>query len=393
MVQRADSAGSGFARKLLIGLLCAAIAVIAFLQNVSVVFADRSPQLALSTWPGNGVAMAHKAILEMSVAVAEETPITNAAEAQRNLAIAAFRSDPLSPKALAILILSQPEDAGRSQMIDSAIMLNRRDLTLQGLALESSLEAGNIPAVVRGIDHILRVHESSRAELFPILRRFLGDTRSLPVLAEFLSTPSQWRLDFLRTAATDPNLTTNLLALRRMTGIRDREFDRRLVAHLAQQRRYAEGYEIFANYPSSARMGDAVQVLRWDDPLPPYGWSLTNQSNFRAMVSADGKTLDILVGSGQGGSIASRVFPVQSQFTLAIPVSEMPDAAEGAFSMTLTCARTDQVIATRNLREGSNSISAETSGSDCRFVKLSLDTRVSILEPTFNVTIGDVVLR
>ena len=91
-------------KKAIIVLLPLALAVVIALQATSLALAGRLPDVAAAIWPGNGLALAQKATIQMSLEAQSTKNVSLSARRQLVLARRAYRFDPLSTKAMAIFV-------------------------------------------------------------------------------------------------------------------------------------------------------------------------------------------------------------------------------------------------------------------------------------------------
>ncbi|QFT76301.1 hypothetical protein [Erythrobacter sp. THAF29] len=369
----------------LIGL---ALAVATALHTLSMLAQRNSPEQAVALFPANGAARELAAFREFSENVADPAQIQLAAAAVRDDALAAWRSDPTSAKALVLLSLAMTEPSARQDAALSASRINRRDLALQGAVLEAHIERDDFENVVETLDQILRVHTSRASEFFPLLGEALRDERTTPVFARLLDGSSPWHESFLSTYALgQDDLLPQLAQLRAQRDLGDEAYDRRLVDRLARTGRFAEASALYSLLRSDAgralpAAASGAQVIDWAADYPPFEWRFVDQPDFRAQESRDGERLELFARPGKGGIMARRIVAVPtSAFAIKVDFTAESPSDGQAVRLELSCPELEKVLLAQALEEGANTIEVRNAPG-CDTVQIAIIARAFSGQPT-----------
>lgn len=321
----------------------------------------KSPEFALSLWPSNGLARERLAYRNFVDGVRKSQPGSDNRDANdqrpdadldnqlsvggnqmRRFAAAtaaattkALRDEPLLPKAHALLAIAQKDRARKERIVSLASRLNRRDLSLQSLVLQSRAEAGDYPATMDTLDQILRVHPERQADFFPVLTNALRQRVTMTAFRELLAKPLLWRDAFLMHAVNDPVAARNLAVIRGTIEPDNADFDRSLVANLARNGDLGTSASVYRQLSNSGSPGSA---FTWTSEYPPFDWRFANDAGLRAQLNRDGRNLEFAVDPGNGGVLASRVMSLpRAPFTITIRHQLSENASANDLKLKLAC--------------------------------------------------------
>lgn len=289
-----------------------------------------SPEVSIAIWPVNGRALERLAYRdfvddlrktfggkqpESPQGYRSERDLTDEMEMSGNqirrfasdtsaAAVRALKYDPLLPMAHAILAISEIDAARQTRLIALSSQLNRRELLLQGLTLQSRVDAGDHVGAIERLDQILRVHPQREAEFFPLLTDRLKQKVSTPAFRDLLAKPLPWRDRFLMHAVSDPVAAQRLATIRETVNFENPDFDRRLISDLAQNGDIEVAARIYRQLSKSAF---ATAGSNWFSEYPPFDWTFADKGGQRAQLSKDGRELEFAIAPGNGGVLASRV--------------------------------------------------------------------------------------
>lgn len=381
----------------LASLLALPLAVVSGAHALSSASLRKAPDLSLASFPWNGLA---KEKISYQMMVGNVRPVSGVSERDRDssaiqddgqvnrLAVGsaelarfatqasaaakdALRLEPLSPRAHAILALSQTDPDRRRALVDLSSQLNRRDLPLQGLVLEQKVATSDYEGSMETLDQILRVHPERQAEFFPLLIAALARDATLPAFTDLLSKPLPWRDAFLISAVKDQNVLTNLAEIRQRVAIDNIEFDRQLIGRLAEAGNIAEAERIYRRVSGAAPSVSPA----WPSNYPPFDWKLADRSGFRAQPSPGQDLLEIDVDPGNGGVIGSRVMAaLKPPFSLSLshsiePVSQLKDV-----KVSLSCWGAKEAFFERSL-SATDSVYSVSEAPSCPYFAISISAR------------------
>nr|WP_298931665.1 hypothetical protein [uncultured Erythrobacter sp.] len=356
----------------------------------------RAPESAMSAFGVNGAAYEEAAFDAFSEKVAvDPQDLTGAAGAARALALEALRRDPTTAKALAILALAKPDLSARHGAALAASRLNRRNLTLQGLALEARLANEETTQVIETLDQILRVHPTYSREFYPVLGQALTDPATVPAFIRFLDGSSPWHEAFFtKYALARPELRANLATIRMERPVGDEEFDSRLVSGLAKDGNLSAAQRLFEFLSQDDdAQGEASGQIAWSSDFPPFDWDFTDEGDFRGQASRDGSELELFVRPGQGGVIAERIMAMpDTPFDLSFVHSDASSAQSEDVRIELTCTGETLPFFAQRLSVGENSL-AVGSAPDCDQMRLVINARVFSGQTTLRSRISQIEIR
>ncbi len=309
-------------------------------QALSSVSTKAAPRLAVSLFPLNGAAREELAFKAFTDGVTQPEDAPQSAAAASDLARAAIRAEPLGIKSHVILALAESNEAAQRQLVEAATLLNRRNLSLQGLALQAHLAEGDYPKTIATLDQILRVHPKYYAEFFPVLTQALTQTETVPVFAQLLDGSAPWHERFLAYAVRQPEARPNLAVMRQEIVVEDSEnFDRQLIFGLTASGDIDTAESIYRSVSGVKDSMAATGPIDWRAAYPPFEWQLVDQPGFRAQTSQDGQQLELAVRPGKGGLIASRLLRTpQTPFEIRVAQRIAPAEQARDVRLQLFCA-------------------------------------------------------
>ena len=353
-----------------------ALAVLLLFQAISSVTIKRAPELSISLMPTNGLAREQYAFSEFSSRVTDPNETQSAAEFASGDAVRALRSDPLAPKAYAILAMAEPDGAKGRQIVTLASQLNRRDLSLQSLWLREKLAENSFSATVEALDRILRVHPQYRDQFFPVLGEALEDEGTIPQFAQFLDGEAPWQARFLSYAVGQRQLQPNLALLRTQIEVQNNSVDRRLIVGLVRQGLYSEAHDLYTYLIAQPDPEAEIETGTWRSTYPPFDWYFADKTGFRAQQSLDAQSLEISVRPGKGGVIAERFIRAplgQTQIRVAhsiAPAEQLRDVR-----LQANCAGSGTPFFDERFMPGEVVFELPEAPPECEFISLVINAR------------------
>lgn len=378
-------------RKLLIiGVPCLLLAVVLLLQALSGVVARRDPATALAMFPGNGLALEQQAFNTFAAAATDPEDLPTAARAAEVQARAALAATPLAPRAHAILALAASSPQQRSQILDAASALNRRDLALQGLVLEQHLARGDYAETLKTLDQMQRVNVRMRQTFFPLLVQALNEPGTEQLFVEMLDLSAPWHELFLRFALDDAGARLKLAAIRAELTINDPEFDRRLISRLAAQGELEVAQQMYRLVQGDRQSSDETSI--WAAEYPPFDWALSEEPDMRAQPSRNSETLEIFVRPGSGGVVAQRIMDFPPTAFAITTTLETGPARPGAVRIEIHCAADGRELFAAPLANGANRIAVAALAGDCAQPRLAIHARSRQGEPSLRANLAPIKL-
>ncbi|GMN02420.1 hypothetical protein [Erythrobacter sp. MTPC3] len=387
------TAGGHIGRLAISGAIGLMVSAAVGVHALSALSTKSAPETATALFPLNGEAYEVAAFKAFTDAASRGQSLKQAAQGARELSLSALKRDPASVKSHALLALADGDAGPQEDVLTLASRLNRRDLTLQGLVLESHLAANEVDRSISSLDEILRVHPTYHSEFFPILGEALLDDRTVPTFSALLDGTSPWHEFFFTAYAVKQQpLLPNLAQLRLRRDLVDAEFDRTLIAGLIKIGEVETAAEVFAVVGGSNGTGPVTGALSWSAEFPPFDWQFTNESDFRAQESRDGARLELFARPGQGGIIAQRILPVPAA-PFAIELTQTAETASraDAVRIELRCPGDSEPFFVQALGDGANTLSFESAPA-CEQMLLGIYARAFTGQQTLRTELGQITI-
>lgn len=383
------------------GLFAVTVAVLSAAQALSSASQRTAPALSLAVFPYNGLAKertAYNALAESVRAAsgasgealadaalddggsslglgASAADLKTFASAAAMTAREAIASEPLLPRALAILAISEQDPLRKQRIVERASQISRRDPVLQVLVLEQKGASGDYVGAVDTIDEILRVRPERQKELFPVLAKALEDKAAVPGFARLLARPLPWRDSFLSFAVNQAGALDHLATIRQRIGTATKDFDQKLVAQLAANGRMPAAERVYRHINKAGAPDGISGLIDWRADYPPFDWKLADQSGFRAQIGDQPDELEIDVAAGNGGVIASRLLRnPERPFTLNLALDVSPTEQVKDMKLVLACAGAPQAFFERPFAQGANTF-AVGEVPKCPYVSVAIEAR------------------
>ena len=343
-----------------------------------------NPVLAVQLSGSNGEAASRWAGALFTAELAKRRDPVKAAAGVQPVADQALDSTPLSPQAIAVSALNAPAGAEREAIVAAGYALNRRDPLLQGVALEQFLAQQNAPAALATLDRLLRVQPEQGAVLFPILEEALGRRETIPEFGRMLDGSAPWHSTFLRGAVRNPALRANLAQIRLRTKLADPGFDGQLLSYIAASGDLPMAGKLYRRISGKTLPTGGLGILDWRGDLPPFEWSLAQESGFYASPTADGENLDVLIRPGKGGRLAGRLIPNPgTPFVLAIAADLGPFSQPEDFRLIVRCSGSNATLVDAKLgdQQKSRQFRVAPPAAQCAFINIELIGRAWRGEP------------
>ncbi len=381
-------------RLIVITAVCISLSVCLGLQALSSVSTRSAPEQSANLFSLNGLALEQHAFRNFRAEVEKGRGFGDAAKSAARYAQMGLRHDPLAPKSYAVLAMAQDDPTRRKAILSQAGLLNRRDLSLQGLILQEHLEDMDYTAVVNTLNQLLRVHPDYNDDFFPVLATALKEDEAAPLFIDILDGTAPWHERFLLHAANDEEARLGLATIREEIEVTNLEVDRRLIDGLAANGEVSRAFALYdaVRVPMSDR--DDQSDLAWLSDYPPFDWTLAGENDFRSQSSLDGDRLEIFVRSGRGGVIARRIIP-----TPAVPVmltTELTMRARGrsdGLRLVVRCVSREIELVDEPLAPGMNEFQVAQTTPMCGPLSIEINARALRGEPTLRAELARLRLK
>lgn len=363
-------------RLILLSVVCLVLAVVVATQSAGIALTRKAPETAAMLFPLNGLAKENAASDIFSSLVEGGSKPQGAALVAEEQARESYRLEPLTPESHAIMALTQKDSAQRSEVIDAASRLNRRNKMLQALVLEEQVLAQDYLGVLETLDQILRVRPSRSQDLYPVLLTVFAQKGAVEEFEKVLDGSSPWHQRFLTFAVSEPDALLNLAELRSRTNLDDQKFDQALLQGLAREGELEVAYSLYEQFNEEAGGDPRKRSLSWDVTYDPLDWKLTYGADFRAQQSLDSPDLEIYVRPGHGGVFARRIIEAPDPpFSVSAEQQITSNASTGKVSVSLKCAQVRQPFYEIQIEEAPLAFKIEELPADCPFIEIALSAR------------------
>ncbi|WP_226698669.1 hypothetical protein [Qipengyuania gaetbuli] len=356
-----------------VSLVCVLLAAGLGFQSAGIALTSKAPATAANLFPLNGLAQENFASDAFASSVAFSKEPEAAARSVEVWARSSYLREPLTPESHAILALAEAQGRLRTEIVNLASRLNRREASLQGLVLQEQVLADNYPGAVGTIDEILRVRPSRSTELFPVLIRVFIQDGAVEEFSRVIDGSSPWHQRFLSYAIGQSEALQNLVELRSRQSFGDQELDKALLRNFASEGDLDASFALYRQLSETAHGGRTRQVLRWVSTFEPFDWRFIDTADFRAQKSQESEELELYIRPGNGGQFAERIIEApDTPFSISASHRISPSSLSNDVKIVVTCADSDEPISEAGFRQSGLSLSVSEVPSACQYVKLAL---------------------
>lgn len=273
---------------------------------------------------------------------------------ERRLARQAYRSEPLSMSALAILALSMPNEAEarrRQSLLESAGRLSRRNTLVNNELIKSAAQRNDDRAFFTWLSRLMLTGNEAKKVYGSAMADATAKDGAIKALTPIIGAGPNWSDDYWQLVAGRPNSLVNAAKLRlaiagrpwRQTEVKPT--DLRILSGLVRigefdaARDMAKGLE-----PRISQARSSANLLNNADfsaepRLPPFDWELAASGNLGASIDAKNGGMLISAIGGARGTAARQLLPLSpGDYSLDWKLSVRDEAGLNAFSARLACA-------------------------------------------------------
>ncbi len=358
-----------------IGTAGVVLAIVLFLASASSVTQRRDPGIALELMPINSIALVRAAEVDFAAGsnARTENPAAGRNELARAEAMArrSLAGQPLNPRALRILALSDPQSATTQTLLEAGNAQSRRDTLTQIYLIEFAANRGEIGVAMDHYDAVLRRRSTYRDPAGRNLAAALALPGVLDEVAEQLLEKPSWESLLYFYVLQTPESYQSFMQLHRMLADTDTiptDISAQFAQALAAQGQFDNAIEIarFASSEPLSRSTALVENSFTIEPQLPGSWIVPDSADaFLQSINGGGGLLSL--SSGATGILAYRLIALErGNYAASIDVT----AEEGVtmrravpVEARLSCAKN------ANVTPGSQTIAVT---DDCRFQWLTI---------------------
>lgn len=362
-----------------IGLAGVALAAVAAIQSIGVVFERSAPQVALALPFVSGKARASYAdsLFAAQQAAAPNGQPTSFDPAIVRQARTAFRSEPTAAEAVRILAFEQAargNQASARRTMALAEQLTRRDTAANmWLARDRALQ-GDLSGALLYYDRTLRTDDAAAQLLIPMTVKLLQNADMVEPMARMLAQNPPWARDFWNQAVNDNDALANAAALRMRFPPRQEaltDLDASLLRRLADTGQFDAAERLFRHLAPGRSAGSDLATGFTGAPVyPPFDWDLTSSGELGAGIAHG--TLQISALSSAFGVAARRLVPLDAGTYRLFAEVSAPRPPKGEATLELQCATGDPAAPLATIDLANQTAAVVKLGPGCRFYWLQV---------------------
>jgi len=382
----------------IIWVVAISLAIVSSFTALGSIAKTTSPELAITFFPKNGFgAQAMVSGLTMASVLENNGQFPEQGDpAWNTLAREAFRSEPATPDAIAVLALSKERDF-RRELMEKAFELSRRQRVATGWLIADSAKRDDLSELLEYYDTLLRTSSAAAAVVMPVMAQALSDERSVAFLADLLSTRPPWNYRFWWQVNSTPEALHNAVQLRKSLHAPDETkeiyADGGLVSALIGQKYFIEAEDLYDFLSQNPSNGSIIRNSSFghEPEYPPLDWQVFSTGEYGAAV-VDGNMQISAISNSRGlfarqlVNLPSGIIQIDTKFATKIP-------DDASLEIRLSCAES---IANPPLpvrlplidQGGSQQISNQASG--CSYFWLDIAGRASENGDGFNISVESV---
>ncbi len=312
---------------------------------------------------------------------------------------AAYRINPLSGNALAVMGQTVQNPRRQAEFLNAAALTTKRRTLLQGVLLTHYSQAGDVDNSLQTIDYVARVYPRTGAAMTPQLIATLDAPDALPVFTRLLAGDPPWMNAFMIGAAAKPELLPKVKALRASLNGNvaiDTDVDSAIMAAFFQTGDYGGAFNIYQQLvrgENPKRSATMAAALDWTAQYPPFDWLLAEDPKEYARISPNGQRAEIFLKRGNGGVLASRIFRAANPIS-GIKLThdlEYP-SEESRLDVKLVCLETATLLIDAPITGSPATFPIGAGGQRCTTYAIELSGRARTVDGNIRGTIAKITL-
>lgn len=370
--QKTSRPAVNWTKVVLFAVMTTVIAYFAAANAFSNITRRKIPDLALTVWPSEPVALTLNA--DRAFQSKQDAQTLDKVEQQVKRAL---RHQPYNATAIRLLGYvadARGSEASARRLVNTAARLSRREFGAQIWLIEDAAQKERLAKALLHYDIALRTTFDSRSVLFPTLIDALGRSDVQRALVPYITEAPSWMLDFIPEAIAkidDPShLATLMMASNGSAEIPQyRNFPNLLLSQLASKRKYAAYHRYYLTLPSaelSLLNSVALGRASVSSEYPSAGWQLFESasagSSFVAGNEQSGYQLQAY-STAQGRGVIARklLFLDPGRYLLKANYSTLGSVLESKIIWQIQClsefSEVDFIFSVHPIVQGKSSTS------------------------------------
>ena len=263
-----------------------------------------APEFALALQPANGFVKEAIAARRIKAELAKKqgTFPDSISPPLKMLAESAFRSEPMTPQAIAVMALAATGPA-RRELMKMAFDLSRRETLVTGWMIVDSATREDVSSLLDYYDTMLRTNSESGEIIIPAMIQALAKTDSIAPFRTKLSPSPPWSDRFWTKAAENAEALDNAVVLREALYSKTEQSniyrDAALIYALINNNKFEKAKKLFELFSKPAGDGNIIQNGNFKriPQYPPMDWQLFSTGEYGATIDKSRLNLSIIPSS------------------------------------------------------------------------------------------------
>lgn len=326
---------------------------------------------------------------------------TEVTSTERALAERAYRREPMSVAALALLAKSR-NGAGESRaLLDLAGQLSRRNFLTSSELIKSSAQQDEPRLFFTWLSRVMLTNDTARKGYSLAMADATARNDAVAALVPVLSTRPGWSEDYWESVVTRPNSLVNAAKLRMELArqpwrqVEMSKADSKMIVELVKNRHFDTAEQLAGTLGLRTKRGELVRNgdFASSPSFSPFDWELVTLGNLGASINDDDKYLSISAIGGAKGLAAQQLLRLApGEYRLNWSLSGDLPADGMPLSIRIACAEAGIQAMTPlsiPLEIGKKGRDITISGAACRWYWLSIFTDVADDAPGLDAAIDN----
>lgn len=332
-------------------------------------------------------------------------PGTRVNESELRLSQHAYRKEPLSTPAIALIAMGRREET-RQSLFELAGKLTRRNALVSSELIRSAGLRNDDRQVFRWLSRVMLTNPQARKLYGAAMAEATARDGAVEALTPILGVNPDWSDYYWRLVAARPNSLGNAAELRalvarppwRQAEITDN--DRRLMLALVAQRQFDAAHKLYQSFGLTEHRQTRSLISNGKfnraPRLPPFDWQLAVSGTLGSSIDEDAKSLSVSAISGARGYAARQLVRLSpGTYLLSWSGSASTPLDGSALSARIYCAEPGAEVAAPPsvpLATGRHDAKMTIADSSCQWHWLSIDVALPDDSPGVDVVFRSISL-
>ena len=291
-------------RSIFIWLAAALVAIVAGTTAMGAISKRDAPEFAIALQPPNGFVKEAIATRRLKTEVAKKQgafPDSISPELKL-LAENAFRAEPVTPQAVAIMALAVKNPV-RRELMKMALDLSRREALVTGWMIADSAAREDVSSLLNHYDTMLRTSATSGEIIIPVMVQALAKRDAIEPFRIKLSHSPPWSDRFWTKVAENSEALDNVVVLRQELYSKNEQGnnyrDAALIYALITNNKFGKAKKLFELLSKPTGNSNIIQNGEFKSvpKYPPMDWQLFSTGEYGAAIDKNRLNLSIIPNS------------------------------------------------------------------------------------------------